>query len=879
MTRSSSISAAHRALAGLSLAPVTHAADLATQAKRLLERRDGAASWLLAERLTRLRFGLIADDLVLRAIALAATNNAELARKDIRNALTIDPRHPMANRLMLSSLEPAEREAAARRLLVGNGTTALLQDALRVLWNQGVMAAGNLDSAPQHIKGWLAWRGDPIVTCHLTAGHGGAEHRVEAEPGHRMASTLAHAADIVWPWPGDAAWVEVACDTPHSVLLPERLRRHAAPPARRSRRSLPKVAANDTRRVAVIVPVYDDFDATRKCLDTLLAHSEPRLTRRIIAVDDATPAPRIAALLDELARDGKIELLRNDVNQGFAASVNRGLELLAADEDVVLLNADTVPPPDLCSRLARLAYLRDDIGTVTPLSNNGEYTSLPVRFRENPLPQDDALAALDRLAAESAEGDEFVELPNGIGFCLYVKHAVLDAVGLLSLQFGRGYCEDIDFCLRASQAGFRNVCATSVFVGHAGTRSFKSEKRALVLNNLSRIDDLYPSYRRQSTEFVRRDPLRALAGRLEWQGLLAKEERFTLLVSAREHDESLIGRYADTQRASCLDTIVGTLDVMPGGIEVHLRDYAGGYPQNVRLTYGPDRTAQDLADDLARLRIAEVAIADPKNLPAGFVRALAEIGTAYDVLLADAGILDIAGDGKAVPVERRDVPGRAPADVASTAAILAKARRILAPTPRFRRALISRMPHLASKIDLLPDTPLEKATVQFASGNEGSLLIVGAGPSTEDSALIHAFAARLLEADPEAGVIVDGALADDFKTMELGNVFVLGRPPDESQMPATCHTPTSGVFFPSRRWGMSDTRVDAVMALGLPVAYFDHMLDRSKAAGANLLLSAKEPLPAIVSALLQWWRRLSASKSATMAASAVDSTPAPPQLG
>ena len=861
MTQPSPTSAVQRALAGLSLATVDHATDLAKQAKRLLERRDGAASWLLAERLTRLRFGLIADDLVLRAIALAATDNAVLARNDVRNALTIDPRHSMANRLMLSSLEPAEREAAARRLLVSNGTTALIQNALQVLWSQGAMAVGKLDRTPHHIMGWLAWRGDPTLSCHLASSYGSVEHRVEAEPGHRMAGALVHAADIVWPWPGDAEWVEVACDAPPSVLLPERLRRHAAPPpAPRNRRSLPKITADDPRRVAVIVPVYDDFDATRKCLDAVLAHPEPRLTRRIIAIDDATPAPRIAALLDELARDGKIELLRNDVNQGFAASVNRGLGLLAADEDVVLLNADTVPPLGLCARLARIAYLHDDIGTVTPLSNNGEYTSLPIRFRENPLPQDDALASLDRLVAENAEGDDFVELPNGIGFCLYVKHAVLDAVGPLSLQFGRGYCEDIDFCLRAKQAGFRNVCATGVFVGHAGTRSFKSEKRALVLNNLSRIDDLYPTYRRQSAEFVRRDPLRALAGRLEWQWLLAREEPFTLLVSVRERDESLIGRYASAQRASGLDTIVATLDVAPNGIEVHLRDHAGGYPQNVHLTYESDRAAQNLTDDLARLRIAEVAMADPGNLPAGAVQALAQIGTAYDVLLADAGILDIAGDGEAAP-------------------ILVNARRILIPTPRFGRALISRMPHLAARIDFLSDTPLGKATVQSTSKGDGDLLIVSAGSSLEESALIHAFAARLQQAEPDVGVVVDGSMTDDFKTMELGNVFVLVRPPDEGMAPATCHAPTRGVFFSSCRWGMSDPRVDAIMALGLPVAHFDQTLDRSKTAGENLLLSAKEPLADTVSALLQWWRRLSADGKTAITARASRATPAPSQPG
>lgn len=790
MTRPSPVSAVHRALAGLSLVPVTHAADLAAQAKHLLQRRDGTASWLLAERLTRLRFGLIADDLVLRAIALAAMNNGGLARDDARNALAIDPRHPMANRLMLSSPDPAEREAAAHRLLRSNGTMPQIQDAPSVLWRQ---------------------------------------------------------------------------------------------------RPRPAIAADDRRRVAVIVPVYDDFEATKQCLDAVLAHPERHLTRRIIAVDDATPDRRIAVLLDELACDGKIELLRNDVNQGFAASVNRGLGLLAADEDAVLLNADTVPPPDLCARLARIAYLHDDIGTVTPLSNNGEYTSLPVRFRENPLPRDEVLAALDRLAAENAEGDEFVELPNGIGFCLYVKHAVLDAVGLLSLQFGRGYCEDIDFCLRAGQAGFRNVCAIGVFVGHAGTRSFKSEKRALVLTNLSRIDALYPSYRRQSAEFVRRDPLRALASRLEWKWLLAKQEGFGLLVGPREFDAGLIGRHAEARRASGLATFVASLDVTPDDMEIHLRDHAGGYPQNVRLTYGPDRAAQGLADDLARLRIAEVAIADPGNLPADVVRALTEIGAAYDVLLADAGILDTGildtatldtgGEGEAASVEGCDIAGSAPAGGASTAAILAQARRILTPTPRFRRALISRMPHLAARIDLLPVAPLGKATVRPASGSDGSLLVVSAGASIEESALIHAFAARLQQADPEAGLVVDGPVSDDFKTMELGNVFVLGRPPGEDPMPTTCHTPTSGVVFASRRWGMSDMRVDAMVTLGLPVAYFDRTLERSKVAGEHLLLSAKEPLPAVVSALLQWWRRLSADGRVATPARAADATSIPSQPG
>lgn len=839
---SPAISAVQRALAGLPLAPIGHASNLAAQAKRLLEGRDGPASWLLAERLARLRSGLIADDLVLRAIALAAMNDAERARDDVRKALAINPWHPMANRLMLASTGPAERELAARRLLRGGATTAQVQDALRFLAVQGADVAGNLESAPGQVQGWLAWQGGSTLSCHLESGEGSVQHRVEAEPGHRMAGIFVHAADVVWPWPGDAEWVDVTCDAARTVLLPERLWCHALQPVPRSPAT---TAIAGTRRVAVIVPVYGDFAATKRCLDAVLAYPERRLTRRIIAVDDATPDQRIAALLDELWHDGKIELLRNGVNRGFAASVNSALGVLAADEDAVLLNADTMPPPDMCSRLAQVAYLHDDIGTVTPLSNNGEYTSIPIRFRENPIPRGGVLAALDRLAAENMDGIDFVELPNGIGFCLYVKHAVLDAVGLLSLQFGRGYCEDIDFCLRAQKAGFRNVCATTVFVGHAGSRSFKSEKRALVLTNLSLIDDLYPFYRRLSADFVRRDPLRAVAARLEWKWLLAREKPFALVVSASELDASLISRHASAQRASGLDTIVAMLDATPDGVAIRLRDQAGDYPQNVILTYGRDRFPEDLTRDLARLQIAELAIADPGNLPGDVVRALTESGVAYDVLLADAGIFDLG----------REVA----ADSTPTAAVLSKARRILTPTMRFSRTLANRMPYLVPRIDLLVDESLGDATVQQVPKGRGGLLIMCARSATEDSELIYALGAQLRQSDPGAGVVVDGAMADDLKTMELGNVFVLGRSPEEGLMTTTCLASASAVVFPSRRWGMSDTRVDAAMTLGLPVAYFDHAVERSKAVGKNLLLSVREPLPTIIAKLLQWWPGLAAN--------------------
>ena len=116
--------------------------------------------------------------------------------------------------------------------------------------------------------------------------------------------------------------------------------------------------------VDVIVPVYKGLAATRRCLDSVLA-SRSSTPSEMVVVDDATPEPEITRLLDGLAADTRITLLRNDANQGFVRSVNRGMSL-HADRDVVLLNSDTEVAGDWLDRLRRCARAHADIGTATP---------------------------------------------------------------------------------------------------------------------------------------------------------------------------------------------------------------------------------------------------------------------------------------------------------------------------------------------------------------------------------------------------------------------------------------------------------------------------------------------------------------------------------
>ncbi|MGL4440425.1 MAG: glycosyltransferase family 2 protein [Bosea sp. (in: a-proteobacteria)] len=255
--------------------------------------------------------------------------------------------------------------------------------------------------------------------------------------------------------------------------------------------------------VTVIVPVYRDAGAVRDCLDALAADRSETLTRQIIVINDDSDEPGMASLLARYASMPNFRVETNPVNRGFVGTVNRGL-MLAPNGAVCLLNADTVPPRGFLDRLA--AYDAPEIGTVTPLSNNGELTSWPTPFVANEMPSPDVAAAIDAAARQLQLPP--VNMPNGVGFCLFITEACRNAVGLFNdIDYRLGYLEEVDFCLRAVDAGFHNICAVDVFVPHIGGRSFGSARHGLVSMNHEAVLRRFPSLTRVTDAFLLNDPL------------------------------------------------------------------------------------------------------------------------------------------------------------------------------------------------------------------------------------------------------------------------------------------------------------------------------------------------------------------------------------
>jgi GT2 family glycosyltransferase len=263
--------------------------------------------------------------------------------------------------------------------------------------------------------------------------------------------------------------------------------------------------------VDVIIPVYGNLRVVRRCVESVLAFRTA--VARVLVIDDASPDGDAVAYLRALQACGAIDVIRHEVNKGVVAAANTGFA--ASRRDVVLLNSDTEVHSDWAGRLLRCAYAADNVGTVTPFSNDATICSYPFTAWYRGLPGGMRLAELDDIFARENDG-EMADVPTGISFCLLIRRACLDEVGPFDEQrFGRGYGEETDFCQRARLSEWRNVLCADTFVYHETGGSFGDARQARAEAAERVLQALYPDYATRVRDFMLADSLRPLRERVD----------------------------------------------------------------------------------------------------------------------------------------------------------------------------------------------------------------------------------------------------------------------------------------------------------------------------------------------------------------------------
>lgn len=228
------------------------------------------------------------------------------------------------------------------------------------------------------------------------------------------------------------------------------------------------------RRYLLGVLVYNGMGVVERCLESAARIAGPNVD--VVVYDDCSPAEGWSSAVHEMCTILGIGYYRSPRNIGIPRNMSlvmkSGVEL---GYDVVgLINSDVVLPSNLIAAMNTVFDSASDIASITPWSNNVSVFSLPMG--DATAAQSDP-AFVDQLSSALAgsTGGRTVDVPTGVGYCMMLDVRAIASVGLMDPIFGRGYCEEVDWCQRAVIAGQRHVLALGAYVFHEGGGTNRDE--------------------------------------------------------------------------------------------------------------------------------------------------------------------------------------------------------------------------------------------------------------------------------------------------------------------------------------------------------------------------------------------------------------------
>lgn len=219
------------------------------------------------------------------------------------------------------------------------------------------------------------------------------------------------------------------------------------------------------RKASFIILSYNLLDYTSMCIDSIRL-TVPESAREIVVVDNASEDGSVAWLREQ--KD--IVLVENSENAGFPKGCNIGIEAANRENDIFLLNNDTLMVDNSLFWLRMGLYESEEVGTTGSVSN---YVGNMQKVAGNISDVNELMkyGILNNVPTEHPYEEKLFL----IGFALLIKRNVLNIVGNLDERFTPGNFEDNDYGMRVLRAGYKNVLCKNSFIIHFGSKSFKKE--------------------------------------------------------------------------------------------------------------------------------------------------------------------------------------------------------------------------------------------------------------------------------------------------------------------------------------------------------------------------------------------------------------------
>ncbi|MBZ0293757.1 MAG: glycosyltransferase family 2 protein [Anaerolineae bacterium] len=226
--------------------------------------------------------------------------------------------------------------------------------------------------------------------------------------------------------------------------------------------------------LSIIIVSWNVADLLAVCLDTIFARSSPDL--EVIVVDSASSDHTVTMLQE---RYPQVRLLPQTENLGFSRCNNIGLAA-AQGRHVLLLNPDTEIRSDALAQMVAYLDAHQDVGIVGPRTLNTDGTTqstrrsfptVPLAFFESTWLQPLTPKSMLTCYYRSDQPDDGVFDVDWVqGSALMARREVYQQIGGMDEGYVM-FSEELDWCKRARDAGWRVVYLGTATIIHHGGKS------------------------------------------------------------------------------------------------------------------------------------------------------------------------------------------------------------------------------------------------------------------------------------------------------------------------------------------------------------------------------------------------------------------------
>ena len=215
--------------------------------------------------------------------------------------------------------------------------------------------------------------------------------------------------------------------------------------------------------VSVIIPVYNDGERLRLCLQALERQTYPKERYEVIVVDNASDT---AAKIKDVIREFKDAIALYEEIPGSYAARNKGLAV-AKGEAIAFTDADCIPAPD---------WIEKGISHLQQVANCGLVGGeIEIFWRDFRQP---SLIELYESMLAFRQQDCIEKHHYSVTANLFTWKKVFDRVGNFNSQLKSN--GDIEWSNRVYAGGYSQVYARDAIVKHPALHSFRQLRKKVV---------------------------------------------------------------------------------------------------------------------------------------------------------------------------------------------------------------------------------------------------------------------------------------------------------------------------------------------------------------------------------------------------------------